>query len=53
MELQSVGMMRRRFVWYHSASTRPNASLAYSLAAVLFCWILLWLLWRKEIFIKV
>ncbi len=30
-----------------------NASLIYSLAAVLFCWILLWLLWRKRIFIKV
>lgn len=31
----------------------PNASLVYSLAAVLFCWILLWLLWRKRIFIKI
>jgi predicted acyltransferase len=30
-----------------------NASLAYSMAAVLFCWILLWLLWRKRIFLKV
>lgn len=30
-----------------------NASLFYSLAAVLFCWILLWLLWRKRIFIKI
>jgi predicted acyltransferase len=30
-----------------------NASLIYSVAAVLFCWILLWLLWRKKIFIKV
>ena len=30
-----------------------NASLVYSLAAVLFCWTLLWLLWRKRIFIKV
>jgi len=30
-----------------------NASLIYSLAAVLFCWILLWLLWRKRIFLKV
>jgi predicted acyltransferase len=30
-----------------------NASLIYSLAAVLFCWILLWFLWRKRIFIKV
>ena len=31
----------------------PNASLIYSLAALSFCWILLWLLWRKRIFIKV
>jgi predicted acyltransferase len=30
-----------------------NASLIYSLAAVLFCWILLWFLWRKRIFLKV
>jgi predicted acyltransferase len=30
-----------------------NASLVYSLAAVLFCWVLLWLLWRKKIFLKV
>ncbi len=30
-----------------------NASLIYSLAAVLFCWILLWLLWRKQVFLKV
>jgi predicted acyltransferase len=31
----------------------PNASLAYSIAALAFCWGLLWLLWRKRIFIKV
>jgi predicted acyltransferase len=31
----------------------PNASLVYSLAALAFCWILLWLLWRKRIFIKI
>ena len=30
----------------------PVASLIYSLAAVTFCWMLLWLLWRKRIFIK-
>ncbi len=30
-----------------------NASLIYSLAALLFCWILLWFLWRKKIFLKV
>jgi predicted acyltransferase len=30
-----------------------NASLVYSLGAVAFCWILLWFLWRKKIFLKV
>jgi predicted acyltransferase len=30
-----------------------NASLVYSLGAVAFCWVLLWLLWRKKIFLKV
>lgn len=33
--------------------TAANASLVYSLAAVLFCWFLLWLLWKKRIFLKV
>jgi predicted acyltransferase len=31
----------------------PAASLVYSLAALALCWILLWLLWRKRVFIKV
>jgi predicted acyltransferase len=31
----------------------PLASLVYSLAAVFFCWLLLYPLWRKRIFIKV
>jgi predicted acyltransferase len=31
----------------------PLASLAYSLIALLFCWILVWMLWRKRIFLKV
>jgi len=30
-----------------------NASLVYSIGAVLFCWLLLWLLWRRRIFIKI
>ncbi|HST12640.1 MAG TPA: heparan-alpha-glucosaminide N-acetyltransferase domain-containing protein [Terriglobales bacterium] len=30
-----------------------NASLVYSLGAVLICWIMLWFLWRKQIFLKV
>ena len=47
--------------WHEAAQAKlmalglnaPNASLVYSLGALLFCWVLLWLLWRKRIFIKV
>lgn len=47
--------------WHEAAQARfeslglsaANASLLYSLAAVAFCWLLLWLLWRKKIFLKV
>jgi predicted acyltransferase len=31
----------------------PNASLIYSLAFVLVCWVVAWLLYRKRIFIKI
>lgn len=30
-----------------------NASLLYSLAALLFCWLLLYILWRRKIFVKI
>jgi predicted acyltransferase len=30
-----------------------NASLVYSLGALLLCWLMLWFLWRKKIFLKV
>jgi predicted acyltransferase len=47
--------------WHEAAQVKllsfgfnpANASLIYSLVAVLFCWFLLWLLWRKHIFLKV
>jgi predicted acyltransferase len=47
--------------WHEAAQARlvsvglsaANASLIYSLAAVAFCWMLLWLLWRKRAFLKV
>jgi predicted acyltransferase len=40
--------------WLMSAGASPaNASLIYSLGAVLLCWLLLWILWRKRLFIKV
>jgi predicted acyltransferase len=48
-------------MWHDAAQAKlvslgasaPNASLIYSLAALLFCWILLWFLWRRRIFLKV
>ena len=47
--------------WHDAAQARlmslganaANASLIYSLGALLFCWGLLWILWRKKIFLKV
>jgi predicted acyltransferase len=47
--------------WHEAAQARleaaglsvTNASLVYSVGAVLICWILLWFLWRKKIFLKV
>jgi predicted acyltransferase len=46
--------------WHDAAQARlmslganaANASLLYSLGALLFCWVLLWVLWRKKIFFK-
>jgi len=48
-------------MWHDAAQAKlvsmgasaANASLIYSLTAVFFCWILLWFLWRKRIFLKV
>lgn len=50
-----------RMNWHEAAQANleafglsmPNASLAYSIVSLAFCWCLLWLLWRKEIFLKV
>lgn len=47
--------------WHEAAQSRlvsvglnaANASLIYSLSAVALCWVLLWILWRKRVFIKV
>jgi predicted acyltransferase len=47
-------------MWHDAAQARflslglnpANASLLYSVGALLFCWILLWVLWRKRIFLK-
>lgn len=48
-------------MWHDAAQARlaamvanpANAALIFSVASVLFCWVLLWLLWRKKIFLKV
>jgi predicted acyltransferase len=48
-------------LWHDAAQARlaalvanpANAALIFAVASVLFCWILLWLLWRKNIFLKV
>jgi predicted acyltransferase len=40
--------------WMEAAGLSiANASLVYSLGAVAICWILLWFLWRKKIFLKI
>jgi len=46
--------------WHEAAQARliswaspANASLLYSVGAVLFCWTLMWFLWRKRIFVKI
>lgn len=40
--------------WLEAAGlATANASLIYSVAAVAICWFLLWLLWRKKIFLKI
>jgi predicted acyltransferase len=40
--------------WLEAAGLgTANASLVYSLGAVAICWMMLWLLWRKKIFLKV
>jgi predicted acyltransferase len=47
--------------WHEVANARlgalgmnaANTSLLYSLGAVLFCWVLLWMFWRKRMFLKV
>jgi predicted acyltransferase len=50
-----------RVNWHEAAQTymesfglnTASASLVYSIAAVAFCWCLLWILWRKKIFLKI
>jgi predicted acyltransferase len=42
----------RRLFAFSGVST-PNTSLAYALAFVLVCWVVMWVLWRKKIFLKI
>jgi predicted acyltransferase len=42
----------RRLFAFGGVST-SNASLAYALAFVLVCWLVMWILWRKKIFLKI
>lgn len=42
----------RHLFAFNGVST-PNTSLAYALAFVLVCWAVMWVLWRKKIFLKV
>jgi hypothetical protein len=58
---QNPKSSRNQLPWHEAAQayleffglSTPTASLIYSLAALSFCWFLLWLLWRKRVFIKV
>jgi predicted acyltransferase len=42
----------RLFTWPHGGST-ANASLAFAIAFVAVCWVAMWVLYRKKIFLKV
>lgn len=47
----------RELIYYHLFASPQahgaNASLAYSIAFVLVCWLVMWILYRKKIFLKV
>jgi predicted acyltransferase len=47
----------RELIYYHLFASpqvhSANASLAYSIAFVLVCWLAMWILYRKKIFLKV
>jgi predicted acyltransferase len=45
------------FIYYHwfahNGISTANASLEYAIAFVLVCWLAMWILWRKKVFLKV
>jgi len=57
----AMGPAGNRLNWHETAQAYlqtsglsvANASLVYSIVAVSFCWFLLWLFWRKQIFAKI
>jgi predicted acyltransferase len=57
----AAGSSGQKLNWHETAQAYlertglnpANASLVYSLGALVFCWFLLWVLWRKKIFLKV
>ena len=51
-EVSMQDVIYHRLFAFGGLST-PNTSLAYALAFVLVCWIVMWVLWRKKIFLKV
>jgi predicted acyltransferase len=57
VQLASGGVLNWQELTYQRVfaplASPPDASLLYSLAYVLFCWLFAWLLYRKRIFIKV
>ena len=57
VQLASGGVLNWQELIYQRVfaplASPPNASLLYSLAYVLVCWLFAWLLYRKRIFIKV
>jgi predicted acyltransferase len=50
-----VSLQEIIYGWFSSSGTAStaNTSLAYSISFVLVCWIVMWLLYRKRIFLKI
>lgn len=51
-ETSMQDVIYRRLFAFSGVST-ANTSLAYALGFVLLCWVVMWVLWRKKIFLKV
>lgn len=51
-EISMQDVIYRHLFAFGGVST-PNTSLAYALGFVLACWVVMWVLWRKKIFLKI